>query len=51
MRRLMRRSFESDLAAQLDAEREAFAECAASDDFAEGVGAFLERRPADFRGA
>ena len=50
MRRLMRRSFESDLAAQLDAEKEAFAASAATQDFAEGVQAFFEKRPARFEG-
>lgn len=51
MRRLMRRSFESTYAAQLDAERDAFAACAASGDFAEGIAAFFEKRPARFQGS
>ena len=51
MRRLMRRSFESSFAEQLDAEKEAFASCAASRDFLEGVQAFFEKRPARFQGS
>lgn len=50
MRRLMRRSFESDLAAQLDAEKEAFAASTATKDFGEGMQAFFEKRPARFEG-
>ena len=50
MRRLMRRSFESDYAAQLEAEQEAFAACAASRDFAEGVRAFFDKRAARYTG-
>ena len=41
---LMRNAFETPLAEQLDAEKAAFMACAAHPDFAEGVGAFLERR-------
>ena len=51
MRRLMRQSFESDFAAQLDAEKEAFADCAASRDFAEGVQAFFDKRAARYQGS
>ena len=51
MRRLMRRSFDSDLASQLDAEKEAFAGSAATNDFAEGVQAFFDKRPARFQGS
>ena len=49
-KRLLSQSFDNDLAAQLDAEREAFAACGASADFAEGITAFLEKRRAAFRG-
>lgn len=41
---LMRNAFETPLAEQLDAEKAAFMACAGHPDFAEGVGAFLERR-------
>lgn len=50
VRRLMRQSFQSDYAAQLGAEKEAFAASAASNDFAEGVRAFFDKRPARFEG-
>jgi 2-(1,2-epoxy-1,2-dihydrophenyl)acetyl-CoA isomerase len=51
MRRLMRRSFASDFAAQLDAEKEAFSASTATRDFAEGVQAFLDKRPPRFEGS
>jgi hypothetical protein len=50
LKRLMRTSFERSLDAQLDAERDAFLRCAASEDFREGTGAFLEKRPAQYQG-
>jgi 2-(1,2-epoxy-1,2-dihydrophenyl)acetyl-CoA isomerase len=50
LKRLMRTSFERDLRGQLDAERAAFLTCAASADFAEGVAAFMARRPPQFGG-
>ncbi len=50
-KRLLNQSFDNALAAQLEAEREAFAACAATDDFVEGVGAFLQKRKAVFKGA
>ena len=49
-KRLLNESFDKTLAAQLDAEREAFAACAATEDFAEGVGAFVEKRKPVFKG-
>lgn len=51
MRRLMRQSFQSDYAAQLNAEKEAFAASAVSRDFAEGVRAFFEKRTPRFEGS
>ena len=51
MRRLMRQSSSSDYATQLDAEKEAFGACAASPDFAEGIRAFFDKRPARFEGS
>jgi 2-(1,2-epoxy-1,2-dihydrophenyl)acetyl-CoA isomerase len=47
---LMRRSFERGFAEQLDAEAAAFAECAATQDFAEAVAAFIEKRKPQFTG-
>ncbi len=47
-KRLLEKSFESALEDQLGAEAEGFADCAASADFAEGVTAFIEKRPAKF---
>lgn len=41
---------DAGLAAQLDAEALAFARCAATDDFAEGVAAFVAKRKPHFRG-
>ncbi|MCC6198342.1 MAG: enoyl-CoA hydratase/isomerase family protein [Burkholderiales bacterium] len=47
-KRLLRESPGRTLSGQLDAEAKSFAACAATPDFAEGVGAFLEKRPARF---
>jgi 2-(1,2-epoxy-1,2-dihydrophenyl)acetyl-CoA isomerase len=47
-KRLVRASLDNALSVQLDAEATSFGACAASDDFAEGIGAFLEKRPARF---
>jgi 2-(1,2-epoxy-1,2-dihydrophenyl)acetyl-CoA isomerase len=49
-KRLVNQSFEQTLAGQLDAEVQAFARCAATRDFAEGVSAFVEKRKPDFKG-
>jgi 2-(1,2-epoxy-1,2-dihydrophenyl)acetyl-CoA isomerase len=49
-KRLMRESLGRTLSGQLDAEAASFAACAATPDFAEGVAAFLEKRPPSFTG-
>ncbi|MDL0431707.1 enoyl-CoA hydratase-related protein [Marinobacter sp. TBZ242] len=49
-RRLTDRANGGQLAAHLEAEREAFLEMTRTEDFAEGVSAFLAKRPARFRG-
>jgi len=49
-KRLLNRSLTSTLPAQLQAEAESFADCAASEDFAEGVRAFVEKRKPRFSG-
>jgi 2-(1,2-epoxy-1,2-dihydrophenyl)acetyl-CoA isomerase len=48
LKRLLRTSFDRDLRGQLDAERSAFLACAGSADFADGVAAFLAKRPPAF---
>ncbi|MEW5420886.1 enoyl-CoA hydratase-related protein [Amorphus sp. 3PC139-8] len=50
MRRLLRQSFETSLADQLNDEVEAIVDASRSDDVAEGIAAFVEKRPAVFRG-
>ncbi|WPC67977.1 enoyl-CoA hydratase-related protein [Rhodoferax ferrireducens] len=50
LKRLMRTSFQNGLDTHLDAEAEDFLACAQTDDFAEGVGAFLDKRAAVFTG-
>ena len=47
---LLNQSWDNDLPTHLNAEMESFTECAISDDFAEGVKAFCEKRPAKFVG-
>jgi 2-(1,2-epoxy-1,2-dihydrophenyl)acetyl-CoA isomerase len=47
-KRLVRESLARSLSEQLDAECASFAACAATADFAEGITAFLEKRPARF---
>ena len=49
-KRLLHASTQNAFEAQLQAEAEMFADCAASDDFAEGVRAFIEKRPPEFAG-
>lgn len=47
---LLNQSLHSTLEAQLRAEAESFSLCAASEDFAEGVGAFANKRKPEFKG-
>lgn len=49
-KRLVNETHDQGLAAQLDSEVEAFARCAATRDFAEGVTAFVEKRKPLFKG-
>ncbi|QID16736.1 enoyl-CoA hydratase [Nitrogeniibacter mangrovi] len=50
IKRLLNDSFDMPLETQLQSEAEAFARCAATRDFAEGVGAFLDKRKPRFEG-
>ena len=47
-KRLLTTSLSHSLSEQLNAERESFSNCAAKDDFVEGIRAFVEKRPAKF---
>ena len=47
---LLHSSLTSDLDTQLDREKESFARCAATEDFAEGLNAFMEKRAPEFKG-
>jgi 2-(1,2-epoxy-1,2-dihydrophenyl)acetyl-CoA isomerase len=49
-KRLLNRSLGSTLEAQLQAEAESFADCAATSDFAEGIRAFVDKRKPKFTG-
>jgi len=49
-KQLVNQSYDRTLPAQLDAEVQAFARCAETRDFAEGVTAFVEKRKAEFTG-
>jgi 2-(1,2-epoxy-1,2-dihydrophenyl)acetyl-CoA isomerase len=50
LKRLLRGSLQRSLSEQLQAEAVSFGQCTASTDFAEGVAAFLAKRPPDFHG-
>lgn len=50
LRRLIRQSVDTEFTAQLDAEAAGFRACAGTEDFREGVGAFLAKRKAVFQG-
>ena len=51
IKRLLHASFETRLEAQLESEAGAFARCSATQDFGEGVTAFLDKRKPGFKGA
>lgn len=51
VKRLMNQSFDRGLEGQLEAERRALADAAGSPEGQEGLAAFREKRPPDFRGA
>ena len=50
-KRLVRESLDHTLSEQLDAEAASIAQCAGTDDFVEGITAFLEKRAPRFGGA
>lgn len=50
MKRMMNASLGNTLARQLQMEADAFSECASTEDFVEGVSAFIEKRKPVFRG-
>jgi 2-(1,2-epoxy-1,2-dihydrophenyl)acetyl-CoA isomerase len=50
-KRLIHASLENQMERQLQREAEAFADCVTTDDFREGVAAFMQKRRATFRGS
>jgi 2-(1,2-epoxy-1,2-dihydrophenyl)acetyl-CoA isomerase len=51
VKKLVKDSFDRSLPEQLDGERRGFAACVSTNDFREGVGAFLEKRTPRFTGS
>lgn len=51
VKRLLNGSLSQTLSAQLESEAISFGACAASENFAEGIRAFIEKRPAQFGGS
>ena len=49
-KRLVASSLESSMETQMEHERRAIAECGGTEDFKEGVAAFVEKRTPDFKG-
>ena len=49
-KRLLNQSLERSLETQMEQELQAFARCAVTEDLAEGVAAFVEKRKAAFKG-
>ena len=49
-KQLLNQSLHSSLEEQLKAEQRAFADCSTSNDFAEGIAAFVEKRTPSFKG-
>lgn len=50
VKKVMRASFDNDFATQLDLEAEMQRQCGYTDDYQEGIAAFLEKRKPDFQG-